>query len=105
MIKYFDLFFSVAFKFVLGTGRTTGYDASATLSENGSHVFDITKPQLEFLVSCNFTIEKMSVLLNVSTKTIQRRLRLFNYFNNFAYYTLILITSCIITNYTTLFCV
>lgn len=58
-----------------GTESISAYRASSISSENGFTCFDITKPQLEFLVSCNFTVEQMKVLLKVSVKTIQRRFR------------------------------
>jgi len=42
---------------------------------NSPPVYDITKPQLEFLLSCGLSTTQISRILSVSNKTVQRRLR------------------------------
>jgi hypothetical protein len=58
-----------------GSEQDTAYSARTVSSESGLRMLDITKSQIEFLMSFDFSLEQMGVTLHVSTKTVQRRLR------------------------------
>jgi len=51
------------------------YQSQRQQAEHGPPVYDITEAQLKFLQSCGFTAVQISHILNVSSKTVQRRLR------------------------------
>lgn len=60
---------------IAGSPQQSSYSASMVINDNGSLVYDITRQQLELFLSCGFTVTRIAQLVQVSRKTIQRRLR------------------------------
>ena len=53
---------------------SSGYQASAVYDGNvGRPKFNISKPQLEYLLETNFTVPEISSILGVSVRTVRRR--------------------------------
>ena len=46
----------------------------------GRPVYDIPKNQLQYLLQCRFTVPQISMMLNVSVRTIRRRMEVYNLF-------------------------
>jgi len=65
----------VSFGLLTGSPQQTAYKANKVKSTRGPPAYDISKSQLEFLLSCGFSSAQMSRILSVSPKTLQRRLR------------------------------
>ena len=53
----------------------SGYQSQRNLLTNGAPRYHISEEQLRFLVRVNFGIPQIANILNVSTRTVKRRLR------------------------------
>jgi len=55
----------------------SGYQSQRNLLTNGAPRYHISEEQLRFLVRVNFGIPQIANILNVSTRTVKRRLRMY----------------------------
>ncbi|XP_014670827.1 PREDICTED: uncharacterized protein LOC106811639 [Priapulus caudatus] len=57
-------------------GLPRGYrcERVATANRKGASKYVVSKGQLELLIACRFSMKKMGEMLNVSTKTVKRRM-------------------------------